>query len=88
MTQFNHQPTDDPRWQHAHHVAEALREALTTIGLPPSELVPLTLQADGTGAPLVRVPLLRPESAERVLTGLGPSLGPQGAHLARPRPMP
>lgn len=80
MSEYNAPPTD-PRWRHAHDTAEALRGALRMLGLPESELTTLSLRADATGAPLVTLPPLRPESAETVLSGLGPSVGPQGPRL-------
>lgn len=73
-------------WRHAHETAHALRQALLQLGIPETELNTLTARSDTAGNPGVYVPHLSTSSAERLLAGIGPSLGPDGAHLARPRP--
>lgn len=73
-------------WRQAHETAHALREALLQLGIAETELNTLTARSDTRGEPGVHVPHLSTRAAELLLTGLGPALGPRGAHLAGPRP--
>jgi hypothetical protein len=77
--------TRDP-WRKAHDTAHAIREALQQLGIPETVLTTLTARQDATGTHRVVIPPLPLADAERLLVALGPSLGPHGAHLARPRP--
>ncbi|MBY8882817.1 hypothetical protein [Actinacidiphila acidipaludis] len=75
----------DP-WRDAHDTARAVREALQQLGIPETVLTPLTARQDATGAHRVVIPPLPLADAARLLTALGPALGPHGAHLSRPGP--
>lgn len=72
-------------WQRAHDDAHALHDALRQIGIPETVLSPLTARQDASGVHRVVIPPLPLADAERLLAALGPSLGPHGAHLTRPR---
>jgi hypothetical protein len=67
----------DTRWRRAHEAARTLHDALALIGIPETELAPLTSRPDMAGRPRVHVPSLPPESTEKLLGALGPSLGPE-----------
>ncbi|MFI1091010.1 hypothetical protein [Streptomyces sp. NPDC020917] len=75
----------DP-WREAHESARALHDALLALGIPDTVLTPLSARQDATGAHRVVVPPLPIADARRLLTALGPALGPQRVHLARPWP--
>jgi hypothetical protein len=81
------QELEDGGWRHAHETARALHDAFLSIGIPENELETMTARTDGTGTPIVYMPRLTPGSAHLLLDRLGPSLGPNGVHLARPRPV-
>lgn len=65
------------RWDVAHDTARRVREALLEIGIPEAELDLLTARASISGPARVILPPLSLDSAERLLTALGPFLGPQ-----------
>lgn len=80
--------TDDGRWRRSHETAHTVRDMLLAIGIPVSELNALTARRDSSDTDRVVIPPLTLDSAERLISALGPAVGPQGAHLARHRPAP
>ena len=70
---------DRPDWQRGHTAARELHDALLEIDIPETELTTLTARPDESGHPRIHVPRLSPQSAELILTALGPYLGPAWA---------
>lgn len=79
-------PAADP-WREAHETARALHNALLAIGIPETVLTALSARQNDVGVHRVVIPPLPIQDAERLLVSLGPALGPQSVHLARPRPV-
>jgi hypothetical protein len=77
---------EDGSWRRAHETAHTLRDMLLAIGIPVSELNALTARRDSAGTDRVVIPPLTLADTDRIINALGPSVGPQGAHLARQRP--
>lgn len=75
----------DP-WRSAHTAARDLHDALLALGISETVLGPLTARQHPSGAMRVVVPPLPLVDVQRILTGLGPYLGPQRAVLAAPTP--
>jgi hypothetical protein len=69
--------TDDGGWRRPHETAYRLRTALLALGIPPTELDALTARRDASDTDRIIIPPLTLAATDRLLTALGPYLGPQ-----------
>lgn len=70
--------TDDGGWRRPHETARRLRTAFLALGITPTELDAMTARRDASDIDRIVIPPLTLASVDRLLTALGPYLGPQG----------